>query len=337
MAQVLEAKGAVVDVGKVALIPPDRLEPMANQPRGAFDPDLVRQLADNIVALRSRGQGIQGSGFIDVVKAKLPSLALDDEGRLKDGARLIITSGETRWRAATLANERQPLSVPVVPVIVENIPDDAAMFELAYFANAHRRDLSDLDEGQALLRIKNARELTLEQLAAYVNKSMGYVQNRIDVIGAAPDVLAVFDARPKALSIVRRINTVKDPAARQELVALAKLKDTTAKDIEDAIRAHKAGVTVEEFQGEQERQGYQRQYEKEAQNASISARTPARHVAASGNVEDALLSALRQATFARDALQNATLTAGAKRKARVPATKLGLVLKEIEALLKGSE
>jgi ParB family chromosome partitioning protein len=257
-----------IEVGNTVLLPPDVLMPMPNQPRKEFDPEVIRGIAESAISLRARGLGRLRTGFTDVLTVRLPSGALDKNNRLKDGVLLPIVSGETRWRAALWANERQPHSIPELPCAIENVNDEDAL-ELAYFANAHRKDLSALDEAQFLLLWKNRQNLTLRQLANKTGKTLGYIQNRMDVIGASPDVLLIFDTRPKALSIVRRIETVKEPNARRELIKLAK-KGATHEEINDRIRAMNMGISVEKYQAHQEVRGFEKQYEKEAGSAKRS-------------------------------------------------------------------
>lgn len=251
-----------IEIGQIVLLPPSALEPMAGQPRTEFDSQHIESLARNVMELRARGGGIAGTGYIDALSLRLPANALDANGRLRDGARLPIVSGENRWRAANYANEQRANSIPVLPCIIENMAGDSA-FEIAYFANAFRADLTPMEEAQALLRIKNARGFTLHELASHTGKTAGYLQNRLDLIGADPDVLAIFDERPNAIMAVRRISTVKDPTFRAQLIEMAR-SGADAKTISKHITAKNAGLSVEKYEAFRQLSRAEKQGETEA-------------------------------------------------------------------------
>ncbi len=266
-----------IEVGDVLLLPPDVLEPMPDQPRTVFDENFIRGIADKAEEWRAQGRGIRGSGFIDVVKARLPSNALDGQGRLKSGVKIPFYAGENRWRAANFANERRPGSLPVLPVVVENLPAED-VYEMAYFSNALRRNFTELDDAIALLRIKNKHKFTLEQLARYAKMSMGELQNRIDVAQADPDVWVLFNGViKKPLSSARRISTLKKPGEkklRKDLIRRA-LEGAPFAEINGRIAAHNIGIAYEDYLAGQEVASYERQGRKEAQAASSSAPTRA--------------------------------------------------------------
>lgn len=249
----------------IILLPPDALEPVPDQPRQERDPAFVRELADNIQALRLHGQGLKGTGVLEPLLVRVPALALDDNGRLKPDKRLPIVSGETRWRAALLANDDQPNSIPLLPVVVQNLGADDA-FELAYHANAQRRQMSALDEGLALLRIKRRHRLGYERLAARVNHSKDYVRERLKAVGQE-DTWPLLEQRPGALSIVRRINQVRDPVWRAELIQLA-LRGASKEEVEDQIAARRAGLPLERFRAEKPVRRLERAAAREAKAAA---------------------------------------------------------------------
>lgn len=326
--------GPEVELGQVVLLPPDLLEPMTNQPRRAFDADLIREMADKAMDLFAQSQGIQGTGFIDVVKFRLPSGALDADGRLVPGVKLPIYSGETRWRAANFANERRPNSLPFLPCVGENVTEDEA-FELAYFANLHRRNLNDLDDALALLRIKNQHDLTLEQLAKRIRvNNIGVIQNKIDVAKADPDVWEIFTARPneKVLSIARRISRVKDdPKLRRDLIKRAK-KNATFKEIDDRVKAHNEGISYEDWLANQRVVELERKGENEAKKASRT------ELAARSDTEifaDEIKALTSRAQEARNNARGASFTTRERRELGALAKKFRKTADELTVFIEG--
>lgn len=330
------ASGAPIEVGDVVLLPPDVLKPMPDQPRQTFDADYIRQLADNAIQLRAASRGIRGTGFIDVLKVRLPSLALDDDGHLKPNVRLPIYSGENRYRAAIFANERQTGSLPLLPCIVENLPEDDA-YEMAYFANANRRDLSDLEDALALLRIKQKHKFTIEQLAHYVKRGVGEIQNRLDVAQADPDVWVLIDGRKDGLMIARRISTLKKPdqkKLRRDLIKRAKA-GAKFKEINDAIKAHNSGVSEERYAAGQEVASYEQSGRREAAASASTAptKTSAKTSAARDefNYVGELSDLIASARSFRSGLRGASFTAAEQRSLRTLAAELEAAARDIRS------
>ena len=194
-----------IEAGTLVLLAPEALVPDPNQPRQDKNWDIAG-LAANMAELRSRGRGIRGTGVLFPLLVRLPPGALDATGTLRRGVRLLIVDGEGRWQSAHRANEGHTGAVPLLPCLLEDVGEEDA-FEIAYMANSHRRSMSPLDEGLALLRIKKRHGLGYDRLAARVNQSKDYVRDRLKAV-ASEDTLPILEQRPDAISLVRRINQV---------------------------------------------------------------------------------------------------------------------------------
>jgi ParB/RepB/Spo0J family partition protein len=325
-----------IEIGQVVLLPPEVLEPTPDQPRQKFSEDDIRGMANNAINRRAKGQGIQETGFIDPLKLRLPANALDAEGRLKEEVRLPIYSGETRWHAANYANSLHAHSLPLLPCIIENVSEEDAL-ELAYFANAQRKNLSELDDAIALLRIKNRHRYTMQQMTLHMNLSMGELQNRLDVAGDK-EVWEIFDGRKNALSMARRITQVKDPELKRSLIKRAKKKSTTFAEIDEIIKAHSAGVSVEKYRARQQVTRYEKQGEGEARKANQTGKRGDALQEDATSFAEEIASLAQRANQTREELRGMTFTSRERRelasehkKLVAAVARLGKALEQIPA------
>lgn len=225
--------------GVLIYLAPSRLNPTQNQPRTHFEENAIEELALNVAELRARGQGINGTGYLQAAMVRLPLGVLDENGRLKADIdpefKYPLTMGETRWRAAQKLvegfvsyrdDERgRFIQIPdiVMPVTVEDMSEDDA-YELALYENLHRRNLKALDEARAMRAVMNKNGWSIRRAATEIFgdiRKTGYIVNRLDLLKAGEDVQHLVNARPDTLLAAQRIDRVKDPALRRELLDLA--------------------------------------------------------------------------------------------------------------------
>jgi len=133
---------------KVDFIDPNRLQPNPFQPRERIiEDDKFQELVDSIAE----------HGVLE------PLVIVDTP------AGMHIIAGERRWRAAKKNNLTQ------VPVhIVKTTPK--GMLEMAIVENVQRVNLSSLERAQALKRLMQEFNYTLEQVGKKIGKSRQYVQ-----------------------------------------------------------------------------------------------------------------------------------------------------------------
>ncbi|MBW3635024.1 MAG: ParB/RepB/Spo0J family partition protein [Armatimonadetes bacterium] len=265
----MAAKSPEIESGTIVLWPPENLIPDPDQPRQEKNWD-IEGTAANMVDMRERGLGLNGTGVFQSLTIRLPPGALDAQGRLKPGTKPFIADGEGRWRSANFANEQKPGAIPLLPCSLQDVSGDDA-FEIAYYANAFSTQMSDLDHAKALLRIKKRHNLSYNELAARTKHSRDYIRTRLKAV-AEDDTLPILEERPDAIWIVRRINQVEKGDFRDGLIAAA-LKGATKEDIEDTIAAKRAGLTVEQYRAQRDIRRYERAHEKESQSAKSAAPT----------------------------------------------------------------
>lgn len=133
--------------------PIDQITPNPYQPRHAFDPDALADLA----------QSIREHGLIQplIVTAK--------------GAGFQLIAGERRWQAARRAG------LKTVPVIVKEATGQA-LLELALVENIQRADLNVLEEAEAYRQLNDDFGLTHDQIAQRVGKGRVAVTNTLRLL-----------------------------------------------------------------------------------------------------------------------------------------------------------
>ena len=116
----------------------------------------------------------------------------------RGGPQYEIVAGERRWRASNLLAERlKQQAIAVIPAVVRAI-DDFAALELATVENAQREDIHPIEEaeGYEALLLKpigggdfkppRLRGYSVDEIAARVGKSKGYVHGRLKLLDLIP-------------------------------------------------------------------------------------------------------------------------------------------------------
>ena len=130
----------------------EQIQPNPMQPRHEFDTERLAELADS---LKQNGNGY------------------------------LLIAGERRFRAAKLAGLTQ------VPVIINDVEDDARMLELALVENIQREDLNPLELATAYRRLIEQCGLTQQDLSTRVNKSRTAVTNTLRLLTLPASVQAM--------------------------------------------------------------------------------------------------------------------------------------------------
>ncbi len=139
------------------------LKPSPQQPRKAFDPEAIAELARSIAS-----------------KGVLQPLLLRPLG---EGYEII--AGERRYRAALEAG------LSTVPAIVRELSEQEAL-EIAIVENLQREDLSPLEEARAFEQLLSFG-LSQEELADVVGKSRSAVANTLRLLKLPPRALLALE------------------------------------------------------------------------------------------------------------------------------------------------
>ena len=129
---------------------------------------------------------------------------------LRDGGYEII-AGERRWRAAQLAG------LSDVPVVVRDIPDEAAM-AIALIENIQRENLNPIEEATGIKRLLDEFGLTHEQAASGVGRSRSAVTNLLRLLTLGVRARELLENGGLEMGHARALLTL--PREEQEAVAV---------------------------------------------------------------------------------------------------------------------
>jgi ParB family chromosome partitioning protein len=138
-------------------LPVGALQPGKYQPRTRMDPGSLEELAASIKA----------QGLIQPISV-----------RPVGGGCYEIIAGERRWRACQIAGLAE------VPVLVRDIPDDAAL-AMSLIENIQRENLNPLEEAGGLQRLIDEFHMTHQQAADAVGRSRSAATNLLRLLQLA--------------------------------------------------------------------------------------------------------------------------------------------------------
>ena len=171
------------------LVPLARIDPNPQQPRLSIDEVTIDELA---ASMREHG-------------VLQPILV-----RPQAGGRYQLIAGERRWRAAKKAG------LETIPAMIEEIDDDTAL-EIAIIENLQREDLSPLDEALMYERMTQDHGYSLRKLAQKLGKDKGYIENRLRLADAPPEIKQLVSLRKDTLSHAYELLKVEDGRKRRRL------------------------------------------------------------------------------------------------------------------------
>lgn len=210
------AKGSVSATGERAIekVAIDLIQPNPFQPRRDFDEEGLGELAE---VMRSMG-------FFGALLGR------------RQHRHIELAYGERRVRAAKMA------SLQEIPMEIRELSDED-MFNIALVENEQRRDLTQLEVGEALLRAKEQFNLSEREIAARLGKSKGYVRNRIETAMLPDDLKEKLRTTPEdkfSASHARELDRIKDPFTRQF---------TTDRVINEGLNYQETKLAVDEALG----------------------------------------------------------------------------------------
>jgi ParB family chromosome partitioning protein len=168
-------------------VPTDRILPNPAQPRLSYEEESLVELADSI-----REHGVLQPILVRPV-----------------GSQFELIAGERRWRASRMAQRDS------IPAIVVEFDDETAL-EVSIIENLQREDVSPLEEA-AMFRKMTDLGYSLRQLAQKIGKDKGYVENRIRLAEAPPEIRELVSLRKDTLSHAYELMKVRDERTRRRL------------------------------------------------------------------------------------------------------------------------
>jgi len=170
-------------------VPVGRIDANPDQPRLTFDEAALAELSSSV----------KEHGVLQPILVR-PS----------DGGRYQLIAGERRWRAAKMA------SLETIPAMIEEIDDDTAL-EIAIIENLQREDLSPLDEAIMYDRMTSEHGYSVRKLAQKLGKDKGYIENRLRLADAPPEIRELVSLRKDTVSHAYELLKVEDPRKRRRL------------------------------------------------------------------------------------------------------------------------
>src|SRR3954447_7540653 len=195
----------------VRIVPVDHIEPNPEQPRLAFNQETLDELAASI-----REHGV------------LQPILVRPVGQ----NRYQLIAGERRWRASKQAG------LETIPALIEEIDDDTAL-EIAIIENLQREDLTPLDEAAMYDRMVHEHGYSIRKLADKLGKDKGYLENRLRLADAPPEVRELVSLRKDTLSHAYELLKVEDPKKRRRLAEQVARGELTLIKLRDKIEGRR--------------------------------------------------------------------------------------------------
>jgi ParB/RepB/Spo0J family partition protein len=173
----------------VRIVPVDHIEPNPEQPRMVFEQEALDELTASI-----REHGVLQPILVRPLGPNTYQ----------------IVAGERRWRASRQAG------LDTIPALIEEIDDDTAL-EIAIIENLQREDLSPLDEAAMYDRMIHEHGYSIRKLADKLGKDKGYLENRLRLADAPPEVRELVSLRKDSLSHAYELMKVDDQKKRRKL------------------------------------------------------------------------------------------------------------------------
>ena len=171
-------------------VPIERIDPNPAQPRTRFEQSALDELTASV----------REHGVLQPILVR----PIDDTGRYQ------LVAGERRWRAAKAGG------LATIPALIEELDDDTAL-EIAIIENLQREDLSPLEEAVMYDRMIKEHGYSIRRLAQKLGKDKGYLENRLRLAGAPPEIQDLVSVRKDTVSHAYELLKVEDPRKRRRL------------------------------------------------------------------------------------------------------------------------
>ena len=198
--------------GRLLELPVESLGPNPFQPRKAFAPEALDELAASI----------RTSGVLQPIVAR------------RRGERYEILVGERRWRAARQAG------LSHVPVLVRE-SSDAEALELALVENLLREDLNPLEEADAYHRLMGEFGWTQDELAHRIGKDRSSIANALRLRRLPDPIQDDLRAGRLTMGHARALLGLPTPAAQLRLRERILVQDWSVRATEAGVRQGRRG------------------------------------------------------------------------------------------------
>ena len=206
-------------------VPIDQIEPNPDQPRTRFEQAALDELTASV-----REHGILQPVLIRPIE---------------DTNRYQLVAGERRWRAATAAG------LATIPALIEELDDDTAL-EIAIIENLQREDLSPLEEAVMYDRMVKEHGYSIRRLAQKLGKDKGYLENRLRLADAPPEIQQLVSVRKDTISHAYELLKVEDPRKRRRLAEQVARGELTLVRLRERVEGRRRPRRVVEIEPPEE-------------------------------------------------------------------------------------
>ena len=124
-----------------------------------------------------------------------------------DGSQWVALIGNRRLAAATEAGLKE------VPAVV-NDERITSMYEVMLVENGHRKNLSPLDEAQAMSRVLEEEHITQRELARRIGRTAMYVSQRLALLGLIPELREALVMGILKVELARQFGSLSEAEQR---------------------------------------------------------------------------------------------------------------------------
>lgn len=192
---------------EVAEIPLHRIDPNPVQPRLAFDPDALEQLATSIKA----------DGVLQPLLVR------------RAGDRFELIVGERRLKASKLAG------LATVPAVVRDIDPDR-LLEVTLVENIQREDLNPIEVAMALQRMVDETEMIHEQVAERTGMSRASITNHLRLLKLPPSVQRLVIDGSLQMGHARALLPLDNAESQREVAEQAVRERLAVREVENLVR-----------------------------------------------------------------------------------------------------
>ena len=216
----LSRAGATPGEGRLRDLSPDAIAVNPRQPRRAFDPDELAELAVSIKAL----------GVVQPVVVR-PLPPAGDAAAAGDAAtpRYELIAGERRLRAARLAG------LETVPALIRPA-DEAAALEIALAENVAREDLNAIEQAQAYAALVDEFGLTHERIGELVGRSRVAVTNTLRLLELPDEVQLMVERGLLSEGHGRALLGLADHGRRRSVAGMVGERGLSVRETEALVR-----------------------------------------------------------------------------------------------------
>jgi ParB family chromosome partitioning protein len=185
------------------LIPIEQIEPNPFQPRRAFHPEGIAELAASI----------REKGIIQPIMV-----------RPQDGGYQLV-AGERRFRAA------QEAGLQSIPAVVREISDLQSL-ELALIENIQRRDLSPIERARAYRQLMERFGYSQSDLARHLSLNRASVANTLRLLALPEPVQSMVDSGALSMGHAKALLSMAPGTALSAMAERAIREDLSVRELE---------------------------------------------------------------------------------------------------------